>query len=111
MAGTEAARSSLAGARYFPAPFRSQGAFGSSRQPRSSCTTDTQVGRAEPTGRPRGLRQAAAPGPLPRGALRRAEMGEEPQPDAGREKDLGSRSQVALAKTRTADSFYHGKVQ
>lgn len=101
MAGTEAARSSLAGARYFPAPFRSQGAFGSSRQPRSSCTTDTQVGRAEPTGRPRGLGQAAAPGPLPRGALRRAEG----------EKDLGSRSQVALAKTRTADSFYHGKVQ
>lgn len=70
-----------------------------------------RAGRAVPAGRPRGLGQAAAPGRLPRGALCLGDGREEPQPDAGREKDLGSRNQMAFAKMRTADSFYHGKVQ
>lgn len=92
--------------RWFPTGFWSQGAF----RLRSSLTANVQVGRGEPVGQLRGPGQAAALGRLPRGALHRADGREDTQPDAGREKDLGSGSHMALAKMRTADSFYPGKV-
>lgn len=61
MAGTEVAQRSLARVQCFSAGFRSRGAVSSSGQLRSSCTTNTQVGRGEPVGQPRGLRAGCSP--------------------------------------------------
>lgn len=51
------------------------------------------------------------PRPAAPGCSHRGDGREETQPDAGREKDFGSRNQMSLDKMRTADSFNHGKLQ